>query len=279
MALGRRSITAGRKKKERRTVISVAQPHTLTNPFTGDSSLNPVRQFTHTAGGNAVIGGYVYHGPVSALEGNYFYSDFVRTGQVWMLDFDRDTPTANYNGNNGTLTDLTALWQSLVYDPTDPSYMPDSTTGSSAGLDHIVSFGEDNTGNLYLVDFGNGSGFSGQYPGAGRGEIFRIVPNLLAGDYNDDGTVDAADYIVWRNTTGTSNLDADGDADGDVDEDDYVVWKSTFGNGSGGGAAVQELVVPEPISRLIAAAVTLYFLLTRGYWQSRRSKIPRVNCG
>src|SRR5919109_48316 len=73
---------------------------------------------------------------------------------------------------------LSAMWQSLVYDPTDPTYAPNATTGSSAGLDHIVSFGEDNAGNLYLVDFGNGSGFNGQYPGPGLGEIFRIVPSV-----------------------------------------------------------------------------------------------------
>jgi hypothetical protein len=95
-----------------------------------------------------------------------------------MLEFNRDTNPANFNGNNGTRTDVSASWQSLVFDRTDPSYMPNSTTGSSAGLDHIVSFGEDNAGNLYLVDFGNGAGFSGQYPGAGLGEIFRIVPSL-----------------------------------------------------------------------------------------------------
>jgi glucose/arabinose dehydrogenase len=154
-------------------------PDSQVNPFTGVTSLEPLQQFLHDGGGEAVIGGYLYRGPVAELQGKYFYSDFVTTGdanQIWMLDFDRDTPAANYNGNNGTLTDVSALWQSLVYDPTDPSYGPNSTTLSSAGLDHIVSFGEDNAGNVYLVDFGNGAGFNGQYPGAGLGEIFRIAP-------------------------------------------------------------------------------------------------------
>ncbi|HEX2474336.1 MAG TPA: PQQ-dependent sugar dehydrogenase, partial [Lacipirellulaceae bacterium] len=136
-------------------------PHTQTNPFTSATALEPLQQFLHDGGGEAVIGGYVYRGPVAELQGKYFYSDFVTTGnanQIWMLDFDRNTPTANFNGNNGTRTDVSSLWQSLVYDPTDPTYAPNSTTASSAGLDHIVSFGEDNVGNLYLVDFGNGAG-------------------------------------------------------------------------------------------------------------------------
>lgn len=156
-------------------------PKGKTNPFTGATSLEPVQQFLHDGGGEAVIGGYVYRGPVQELQGKYFFADFVTTGnaaQFWKLDFDRNTSPGNYNGNNGKKVDVSSLWQSLVYDPTDPSYGPDSTTGSSAGLDHIVSFGEDNSGNVYLVDFGNGAGFNGQYPGAGAGEIFRIVPSL-----------------------------------------------------------------------------------------------------
>jgi glucose/arabinose dehydrogenase len=160
-------------------------PHEPTNPFTGAVSLNPVQQFLHDGGGEAAIGGYVYRGPVAELQGKYFYADFVGpqpfqgnldVNLIRMLEFDRDTDPESFQGDNGTLTDVSALWQSLVFDPTDPSYGPESTTASSAGLDHIVSFGEDNAGNLYIVDFGNGSGFNGQYPGPGLGEIFRLTP-------------------------------------------------------------------------------------------------------
>jgi alpha-L-arabinofuranosidase/glucose/arabinose dehydrogenase len=156
-------------------------PTATVNPFTGVTALEPLQQFPHDGGGEAIIGGYVYRGPVPELQGQYFYTDFVGTAnaaQIWSLDFDRNTNPASFNGQNGARTEVSSLWQSLVYDPTDPAYLPDSTTASSAGLDHIVSFGEDNAGNVYLVDFGNGSGFDGQYPGAGRGEIFRIVPSL-----------------------------------------------------------------------------------------------------
>ena len=45
----------------------------------------------------------------------------------------------------------------------------------------------------------------------------------LAGDYNHDDVVDAADYTVWRNSKGAEGdlLDADGNLDGVVDELDY----------------------------------------------------------
>ena len=43
---------------------------------------------------------------------------------------------------------------------------------------------------------------------------------LLAGDYDADGDVDAADYVVWRKTDGSPagyNLPADGNGNGIVD--------------------------------------------------------------
>jgi glucose/arabinose dehydrogenase len=156
-------------------------PDTKINPFTGVTSLEPIQQYSHSTGAKAVIGGYVYRGPIPELQGKYFYTDFVGNSsgaQVWALDFDRDTSANLFNGNNGSNTEISAFAQSLVYDPTDASYSADSSMATSAGLDHIVSFGEDNAGNVYLVDFGNGLGFNGQYPGPGLGEIFRIVPSL-----------------------------------------------------------------------------------------------------
>ena len=52
----------------------------------------------------------------------------------------------------------------------------------------------------------------------------------LAGDYNLDGTVDAADQVVWQKTRGsTINLQADGNHDGRVDQADYDLWKAHFG--------------------------------------------------
>ncbi|TWT35296.1 hypothetical protein KOR34_01840 [Posidoniimonas corsicana] len=219
------------------------------NPFTGAVALNPLQQFPHDGGGEAVIGGYLYRGPVAELQGKYFYADFPTTGdaaQVWSLEFDRDTPTGSYNGDNGVNTDISALWQSLVVDPADPSYQPDSTFTSSAGLDHIVSFGTDNAGNLYLVDFGNGQGFFGQYPGAGAGEIFRVTPtagftltvNRDTGEVtlvNDSGApIDVSGYSLTSLhgaidpdaiTPIAGRLDASPGGDGSVDPDD--VWQVT----------------------------------------------------
>jgi CSLREA domain-containing protein len=56
---------------------------------------------------------------------------------------------------------------------------------------------------------------------------------FLAGDYNYDGVVDAADYAVWRKEMGTmvaAGSGADGNGDGVVNELDYGVWMANFGS-------------------------------------------------
>lgn len=51
------------------------------------------------------------------------------------------------------------------------------------------------------------------------------------GDYNRDGTVDAADYTVWKDNYGGSGsgVDGDGNYDETVDAADYTIWKDSFG--------------------------------------------------
>jgi hypothetical protein len=74
----------------------------------------------------------------------------------------------------------------------------------------------------------------------------------LVGDYNADGAVNAADYVLWHNSMGAtgSSLPADGNGDQVVDHDDYLVWRSNFGKtaGASGSAAVTVAGVPEPTS-------------------------------
>jgi Dockerin type I domain len=63
----------------------------------------------------------------------------------------------------------------------------------------------------------------------------------FVGDYNLDGTVDAADYTVWRDALGSkTDLRADGDGDGVVDEADFKLWRAHFGAGKAGKAAAQK---------------------------------------
>ncbi|MCI0331856.1 MAG: tail fiber protein, partial [Planctomycetes bacterium] len=59
----------------------------------------------------------------------------------------------------------------------------------------------------------------------------------IPGDYNLNGTVDTADYVVWRKTDGTP--------------ESYNIWRTHFGESIGGGAAASgsdSVAVPEPHS-------------------------------
>jgi T5SS/PEP-CTERM-associated repeat protein len=95
----------------------------------------------------------------------------------------------------------------------------------------------------------------------------------LAGDYNDNGLVDAADYVLWRNLLGsTVDPRADGDANGVVDAVDYNIWRANFGavagSGSGASLSATAVVVPEP-----ASGVFLMTSLGLAV-MSRRRRIP-----
>ena len=79
----------------------------------------------------------------------------------------------------------------------------------------------------------------------------------VQGDYNNNGTVDAADYILWRKTLGsTTDLRANGDNTGNsenvIDAADYAFWRGRFGNPAGSGAFESGAQpVPEPTSILL----------------------------
>lgn len=110
------------------------------------------------------------------------------------------------------------------------------------------------------------------YPSDHRGVVVEF--DLLAGlpgDYNDDGTVDAADYTLWRDNLGAADeaaLGYNGDG-GDVGESDYAWWTQHFGSGGGTGVGssvggVVPSTAPEPTSLAILCwPALLLFVLRR----------------
>jgi hypothetical protein len=74
----------------------------------------------------------------------------------------------------------------------------------------------------------------------------------LDGDYNGNGVVDAADYVLWRETLGqpvtTIGSGADGDQSGAIEPGDYMYWRERFTNIGVSGAGEQ---VPEPAQAVL----------------------------
>ena len=65
----------------------------------------------------------------------------------------------------------------------------------------------------------------------------------LASDYNNDGVVDAGDYVLWRNSNGSSSND--------------TAWRTNFGTGLPlPGSSTAYASVPEPS--------TAFFLMSHG---------------
>jgi hypothetical protein len=77
-----------------------------------------------------------------------------------------------------------------------------------------------------------------------------ILPPGVNGDYNNNGVVDAADYVIWRDHLGQNFTLPNDTTPGTVTQADYNVWRSNFGAsaGSGSGLLVEGSAVPEPAS-------------------------------
>jgi hypothetical protein len=97
-------------------------------------------------------------------------------------------------------------------------------------------------------------------------ELYFTTSDPLAGDYNRDGTVDAADYVLWRKTLGQMGLPpysgADGDGDGNILAADYDVWQANFGAG-GAGSRSAALAAPEGTTATFALSCVI--ALAAGY--------------
>ncbi|HEX3599567.1 MAG TPA: PEP-CTERM sorting domain-containing protein, partial [Lacipirellulaceae bacterium] len=77
------------------------------------------------------------------------------------------------------------------------------------------------------------------------GVLSVVAGATLPGDYNNNGVVDAADYVVWRAGLGTIYV-----------QNDYNVWRAHFGQTAGSGSSLSasgsaSVAVPEPASAIL----------------------------
>jgi serralysin len=79
---------------------------------------------------------------------------------------------------------------------------------------------------------------------------------LLAGDYNNDGAVNASDYAVWRDNLGLDVVLPGDTTPGNVSGADYNVWVSAFGNSS--SSTVIVAAAPEPTAMVLVLGAMLF---------------------
>ncbi len=94
------------------------------------------------------------------------------------------------------------------------------------------------------------------------GTTWADVTPGVPGDYNGNGKVDAADYVLWRNGGPLAN---EVDVRGITNAADYTEWRARFGNPGGPGAGASA-AVPEPFAAFLLAMAASFF----GIWRGRR---------
>ena len=174
------------------------------------------------------------------------------TGTKWATDL-----------NNVGKSIVATNHSNLAFTEWIDSYNHSGSHGSFiAGRDAVVYLVSDN---VYLD-----LRFTSWETGGGSFAYMRAEPPAApspTGDYNGNQVVDAADYVVWRDTL-TQSADpfgsgADGNANGTIDPGDYTFWRQNFGNmvaGSAtGGSAEHATVVPEPATIILLLVGLLSF--------------------
>lgn len=125
-------------------------------------------------------------------------------------------------------------------------YIGDRRLGITTGSPfQAVSLGTHRIGDNLIVAFPFGNGGFTHLTAAGL-ELFNnaFSPPSPDVDYNDDGVVNAADYVAWRKTP----EDFGGDPDG------YNLWQAYFGTLSESGGAIG---VPEPCTTTVLLVIGL----------------------
>jgi hypothetical protein len=86
----------------------------------------------------------------------------------------------------------------------------------------------------------------------------------LPGDYNGDGVVDAADYVVWRKNVGL-NTTLPNDSTPGVTQQDYDAWRSNYGRSApaSGSGLIGIEKVPEPATAVMLVMIGLAISTSR----------------
>lgn len=179
-------------------------------------NVDPIVAYQHGFGnfqGNSVAGGLVYRGPVQEFYGKYIFADSV-SGNIWAMDVDDFDPL----NPSGTLQLVTTALA-----PEEGNYVS------------IVSFAEDEEGNLLIVDHG--------YDGAGLGgHIYRL--ELHAADFDRDGDITGLDFLEWQR----------GGSPNPLDNADLTLWQDSYGADEPNMGRLTS--VPEPTTLLLLAGIT-----------------------
>jgi hypothetical protein len=184
---------------------------------------------------------------------------YIAGNDIWKFHNGASTSVANLTDGFSSFGTSNAMINDTGKVAFDARYNNSANVGIFAGPDVVndrvistgdVLFGE-TIQDLSLVGFNNSGQVAVSISFAGAAHtILAVATPTLPGDYNQNGTVDVADYVVWRKDPNRTQAG-------------YDLWRSHFGQpgGSGAGIGLDGTAVPEATS-LSLAAITLLLAST-----------------
>jgi hypothetical protein len=163
-------------------------------------------------------------------------------------------PTTVYSVySDSAYTNLVSTVNLNVRDPADEGTYNRDTIATISNLAPPTS-------TILYVQFVGNTGNLG-YLNEMRIQATGVAPRIT-GDYDNNGVVDAADYVLWRNSVGTTTVLPNDPVGGMIGTAQYNNWRSNFGKLPGGGSGLGASAVPEPASLVMTliGAIGLFFL-------------------
>jgi len=189
---------------------------------------------------------------------DYYYNNSITNGEGVTLTIDGVTPNTDYE---------LKIWSYDAdnFSPTPTTWTPTGVTSGAIGnitnvQDPYPTSLTDNSATIRVRSTSTSLKLFGTTTeGTGGTRIngfeLSVAPPGITGDYNNDGFVDAADYVLWRNGGPLQN-----DPSAGVQPSDFDQWRANFGMSGPGSGAGNVGAVPEP-STLIVLATGLVFAL------------------
>jgi autotransporter-associated beta strand protein len=202
----------------------------------------------------------VIEGEVDVLPGGKFSPGFsagtttvqsllLHAGSLLDIELGGSTPGAEYD--HIQVTDSVTLGGTLQVSLTGAFAPQAGQSFNILGWSHADGAFD----SLALPDLSDNLSWQIEYGPAGASLVV-----VLPGDFNNDGTVSAADYVSWRKGLGTTFTSAD-----------YDVWHAHFGQtaaGGSGGDGKSPVPVPEPLEM---GVTSIGLGLTPFFFGSRKS--------
>lgn len=236
------------------TIVSVPAPGNTAAPYFLE--LDPARNKLYWSDFDS---GIIHRANLDGSAMENFVSGLDRVRDIEILNdmiywTDRDTRLVQRQNLNGT-------GRETLYGP------------SGLVLPHGLAL-DPSSGFLYIADADGGQVYRGDLAGATALEpigpvslqnpwdVALFALEARAGDFNGDGAIDAADYVVWRKGLGSVYT-----------PNDYDLWRTHFGEISGSGSSFAA-AVPEP-----ANAVLFILAAAAGCGIRRRSAMRVLSTG